>query len=94
MLVLQGVNDVQMFSPDFALYAPPSYIDVWFDVPANRAEPTEPWLELDFDYKSDPISEELQLAHNYTELYDDMGEYVITATVRNSLDSKVGLGLL
>lgn len=94
VLVLVGVNDIEMFSPEFALYAPPSYINVWFDVPDGRSAPTEPKLSLNFDYVHDPlVNIDLQLATNYTVRYDDMGEYIITATVSNIMDSKVSFGV-
>ncbi|XP_076459182.1 polycystin-1-like [Babylonia areolata] len=88
VLILAGVYGIMMRSPDFALYSPPSYIDVWFELPANMSEPTEPKLLLDFDYKDDPLDVELELNKNYTTQYDDRGVFNIAATVSNILDAK------
>ncbi|XP_025099956.1 uncharacterized protein LOC112567446 isoform X4 [Pomacea canaliculata] len=77
-----------MVCEDYALYAPPAYVNVLFEVPPNRSAPSLPKLILDFGDGEGPSESPLVLGKNYTRRFDDTNRYTVFATVYNDLDGK------
>lgn len=81
-----------MVLEEYALYAPPSYVDVRFELPPNKSKPTEPKCTLDFGDGQGAETFNLTLSHNYTRRIDDTKVYLIRATIFNILGSNVSMG--